>query len=113
MPTDPRPLCRHCHAEPAARPRGLGWRCYYLPGVREQYASKNPGAARKRILCWGCGGAAPGSKRMPDYGWRSREVRIDGHRHTQVACIVCFNTYGWGEPAWAEPDIVIPKEDAA
>lgn len=29
--------CRHCGAEPARRPRGLGWKCYYTPGVKEQY----------------------------------------------------------------------------
>jgi hypothetical protein len=32
-----KPLCRHCRAEPATRPRGLGWKCYYRPGVKEQY----------------------------------------------------------------------------
>lgn len=29
--------CRHCGKGPASRPRGLGWCCYYRPGVREQY----------------------------------------------------------------------------
>jgi hypothetical protein len=32
-----RPLCRHCKAEVVNRPRGLGWTCYYLPGVRDLY----------------------------------------------------------------------------
>ena len=34
-----RRLCCHCHREPANRPRGLCWRCYHTPGVREQYPS--------------------------------------------------------------------------
>ncbi len=36
-----RPLCRHCQAEPVTRPRGLGWKCYYTPGLREQYQSNS------------------------------------------------------------------------
>ncbi|MER3416877.1 MAG: hypothetical protein C4297_11790 [Gemmataceae bacterium] len=33
-------VCRHCHESVVSRPRGLCWRCYYTPGVREQYAPK-------------------------------------------------------------------------
>ena len=32
-------LCRHCGKERVNRPRGLGWSCYYTPGVRELYPS--------------------------------------------------------------------------
>lgn len=35
-----RPLCRHCMKEPASRSRGLGWRCFYTPGVRDLYEPK-------------------------------------------------------------------------
>ncbi len=31
-------LCRHCRQEIVTRPRGLGWRCFYTPGVRDMYA---------------------------------------------------------------------------
>ena len=30
-------ICRHCHEGPVSRPRGLCWRCFYTPGVREFY----------------------------------------------------------------------------
>ncbi len=30
-------ICRHCHRKKVNRPRGLCWRCYYRPGVRERY----------------------------------------------------------------------------
>jgi hypothetical protein len=43
---NPRPLCRHCKKEPIARPRGLGWRCYYTPGVKELYPSTSKFARR-------------------------------------------------------------------
>lgn len=32
-----RPMCRHCGMEKVTRPRGLGWKCYYTPGVRDLY----------------------------------------------------------------------------
>jgi hypothetical protein len=32
-------VCRHCEAEPVTRPRGLGWKCFYTPGVKEMYPS--------------------------------------------------------------------------
>jgi hypothetical protein len=35
-----RSVCRHCHAEPVSRPRGLGWKCYYAPGVRDLYPAR-------------------------------------------------------------------------
>lgn len=31
--------CRHCGYHHAPRPRGLCWRCFYAPGVRERYAT--------------------------------------------------------------------------
>lgn len=53
----PAALCRHCHAEPVNRPRGLGWKCYYAPGVRDLYpvTSKFVSAAvtgRDPTLTW-------------------------------------------------------------
>lgn len=41
-----RGVCRHCGAEAVTRPRGLGWRCYYTPGVRQLYPSDSPYAFR-------------------------------------------------------------------
>lgn len=32
-------LCRNCNSKRANRPRGLCWRCYYAPDVRELYPS--------------------------------------------------------------------------
>lgn len=29
--------CRHCQQRNAIRPRGLCWRCYYTPGVKDLY----------------------------------------------------------------------------
>jgi hypothetical protein len=31
--------CRHCHESLVTRPRGLCWKCYYTPGVRDIYPS--------------------------------------------------------------------------
>jgi hypothetical protein len=39
-------LCRHCHAAPVSRPRGLCWSCYYAPGVRDLYPSTSKYARR-------------------------------------------------------------------
>ncbi len=40
-PPPPRPLCLHCQSRPQRGPRsgsrGLCRRCYYTPGIREQY----------------------------------------------------------------------------
>lgn len=38
--------CRHCGVEPNNRPRGLGWKCYYTPGVKEMYPSTSKFARR-------------------------------------------------------------------
>jgi hypothetical protein len=38
--------CRHCGQEPATRSRGLGWKCYFTPGVREMYPSTSAYANR-------------------------------------------------------------------
>jgi hypothetical protein len=37
--------CRHCGASNVTRPRGLCWRCFDAPGVRQLYpsAAKRPG----------------------------------------------------------------------
>jgi hypothetical protein len=32
-------ICRHCEVSRASRPRGLCWRCYYTPAVRDLYPS--------------------------------------------------------------------------
>jgi hypothetical protein len=39
-------MCRHCGAEKVNRPRGLGWQCYYTPGVKELYPSTSKYARR-------------------------------------------------------------------
>lgn len=39
-------LCRHCHAAPVSRPRGLCWVCYYAPGVRGRFPSTSKFARR-------------------------------------------------------------------
>lgn len=38
--------CRHCQAARVGRPRGLCWRCYYRPDVRELYQSTSKYARR-------------------------------------------------------------------
>jgi len=48
--------CRHCGNANATRPRGLCWRCYYTPGVKELYPSTS------KFGVWGNGiaeGRAP------------------------------------------------------
>ena len=37
-----KPLCRHCSERKVTRPRGLCWKCYYTPGVRELYGVSKP-----------------------------------------------------------------------
>lgn len=60
-------LCRHCDRRPAARPRGLCWSCYYLPGVRHLYPSMSKfgrrglGFAAERPLPGTPTAAPPGS----------------------------------------------------
>ena len=39
-------LCRHCSCCPVSRPRGLCWKCYYTPGVRDRYPSTSKFARR-------------------------------------------------------------------
>lgn len=36
-------MCIHCGREPANRPRGLGWNCYYKTGVRDRYPPTDGG----------------------------------------------------------------------
>jgi hypothetical protein len=38
--------CNHCRKAPINRPRGLCWKCYYLPGIREKYGGTSPYARR-------------------------------------------------------------------
>lgn len=40
------PTCRHCGRRRVSRPRGLCWRCYHIPGMRERYASTSKYAVR-------------------------------------------------------------------
>jgi hypothetical protein len=40
------PVCVHCNYSAANRPRGLCWRCYYLPGVKELHPSNSKYARR-------------------------------------------------------------------
>lgn len=39
-------ICRHCHAKKQNRPRGLCWRCFYTPGVKELFPSTSKYARR-------------------------------------------------------------------
>jgi hypothetical protein len=41
-----RSMCRHCGKEVVTRPRGLGWKCYYTPGVKDRYPSTSKFARR-------------------------------------------------------------------
>jgi hypothetical protein len=41
-----RRMCRHCGAEVACRPRGLGWKCFYTPGVKDLYPPTSKYARR-------------------------------------------------------------------
>jgi hypothetical protein len=41
-----RALCRHCLRKHVNRPRGLCWRCYYTPGVKDKYPSTSKYARR-------------------------------------------------------------------
>ncbi len=38
--------CRHCGGLGVNRPRGLCWKCYYTPGLRELYPSTSKFAKR-------------------------------------------------------------------
>lgn len=40
MTVSKKPKCVHCGRPNVSRPRGMCWTCYYLPGVRDQYATK-------------------------------------------------------------------------
>jgi hypothetical protein len=42
------PQCRHCHAAAVSRPRGLCWRCFYTPGIKEKYPSTHRGIGLKQ-----------------------------------------------------------------
>ena len=46
---DPKRKCRHCRHPKVTRPRGLCWRCYAEPGVRDQYQSTSKFAARPDV----------------------------------------------------------------
>ena len=50
------PKCRHCGERPANRPRGLCWRDFYTPGVKELYPSTSKYARRGSG-----GGTGPGA----------------------------------------------------
>jgi hypothetical protein len=54
-----RPLCRHCEAKPANRPRGLCWGCYYNPGVLALYPSTSKYARQGVGNGFRCGAALP------------------------------------------------------
>jgi hypothetical protein len=31
------PICQHCHEHPVSKSRGLCWRCWFTPGIKEKY----------------------------------------------------------------------------
>ena len=39
-------ICHCCHVRLISRPRGLCWRCFYTPGVRDRFPSKSKYARR-------------------------------------------------------------------
>lgn len=41
--------CRHCGHAVISRPRGLCWKCYYEPGVRDHYPVTGQGNGVKDI----------------------------------------------------------------
>ena len=49
------PICLNCGRKKVTRPRGLCWRCFYSPGVKEQFP------LRSKV---GVAGSAP--KRTPE-----------------------------------------------
>lgn len=40
-------ICRHCSKFKANRPRGLCWKCYYTPGVRDLFPSTSKFVGKK------------------------------------------------------------------
>lgn len=57
MTAKQRDKCRHCHGRGVNRPRGLCWRCYHLPGVKDRYPALMNGTGRARA--YGLGLVAP------------------------------------------------------
>lgn len=45
-----RRVCRHCGCQKASRPRGLCWRCFDVPGIRNLYPSTSK-YARRGLVC--------------------------------------------------------------
>src|SRR5438876_1078072 len=41
--------CRHCRIARASRPRGLCWKCFYTPGVRDRYPTSDKKCGRRGI----------------------------------------------------------------
>lgn len=65
MATKRRPKCMNCHERNINRPRELCWRCYYLPGVREQYHVGNSKFARRGVAHFGGGTLPAPTKALP------------------------------------------------
>jgi hypothetical protein len=47
----PGAVCRHCHKNRVARPRGLCQKCFYAPGVRDLYPLSGSKFARRGHGC--------------------------------------------------------------
>lgn len=94
-------LCRHCGREPANRPRGLGWACFYTPGVRDLYPSTSKYAARaerERPACWACDAPAPRRTLVGirGGGWFARLTAVKaGDLVVECYCPACFAAHGW------------------
>lgn len=41
-------MCRHCRRRPVNRPRGLCWKCFYTPGLRDRYGWRDVGGSSAR-----------------------------------------------------------------
>ena len=77
-------MCRHCGKEVVSRPRGLGWRCYYTPGIQALYPikavdSNNRGVDTPTRLPEKPTSLPPGPERIPVY--RARLERGEHWQH--------------------------------
>jgi hypothetical protein len=82
----PRPPCRHCHARPVNRCRGLCWSCYADTGIRDLYPRQQYDG-RPPVYCQDCGRERRGGDgprcstcTWPEPERSRRHARIDEHQ---------------------------------
>ncbi len=79
-----KPLCRHCRAHPAHRPRGLCWTCYYTPEISALYPTTSKYAPKTRrpsdddIVEW---------VRARNKWWRPCPFPADDPRYNKVVAL--------------------------